>query len=60
MGIGTEDSFTIKTVQIISADDNNQYFAQTFNYAFTVVMFFALVAMFISMLMRIVKDAGDD
>lgn len=60
MKIGKDSDFSINTVQIIPVNDNNKYFAQTFNYAFTVVMFFALVSLLFAMLFRVIKDAGDD
>jgi disulfide bond formation protein DsbB len=67
--IGKDTEFIIKPAQILKVSEvcitdgnctNADIYALSFNYTMTLGIFFIAVSVIISMLMRVIKDAGND
>jgi disulfide bond formation protein DsbB len=67
--IGKDAEFVIKPAEILKVSEvcksegnctNADIYALSFNYTMTLGIFFIVVSMIIAMLMRAIKDAGND
>jgi len=62
--VGKDTEFQIQTLKILPYQTENatlkDMYAMSFDYSFTAVLFFLLVAFLFASLFRVLKDAGDD